>query len=197
MTRTSAILFFGFLGGLLLGLVACKGKEVIKPDPQTEKALKDCNDGKGEKDKLIAALQEENAKLMANKGGELVVTIEGADIKVRGSASGGGGGGGAPVDDKATAAAAKEFLDVVAKSRGEIQKCYEQALKKNSGLQAKSVTLMVQASFAPSGAFKNSSFSPLLGEPFDGCMKRVSTRWALSQSSPAMTFKAPVSLTPS
>lgn len=191
MTRTSAIVV-----GLLLCLVACKGKEVIKPDPQTEKALKDCNDGKGEKDKLIAALQEENAKLMANKGGEVVVTIEGADIKVRGSASGGGGGG-APVDDKATAAAAKEFLDVVAKSRGEIQKCYEQALKKNSGLQAKSVTLMVQASFAPSGAFKNSSFSPLLGEPFDGCMKRVSTRWALSQNSPAMTFKAPVSLTPS
>lgn len=195
MTRTSAIVVV-VVGGLLLALVACKGKEVIKPDPQTEKALKDCNDGKGEKDKLIAALQEENAKLMANKGGELVVTIEGADIKVRGSANGGGGGG-APVDDKATAAAAKEFLDVVAKSRGEIQKCYEQALKKNSGLQAKSVTLVVQASFAPSGAFKNSSFSPLLGEPFDGCMKRVSTRWALSQSSPAMTFKAPVSLTPS
>ena len=53
-----------------------------------------------------------------------------------------------PIDDKAAAAASKKFIDVVEKSRGAIQKCYEQALKKNTGLQATTITLTVTASFA-------------------------------------------------
>jgi hypothetical protein len=93
--------------------------------------------------------------------------------------------------------ASKEFLNVVARSRGAIQKCYEQALKKNTGLQAKTVTLSVSASFAPSGQFKSSNFAPSLGDTFDNCIRTVAAKWALPTSSPAMTFKAQVSLTPS
>ena len=102
-----------------------------------------------------------------------------------------------PIDDKATAAASKEFLDVVAKSRGAIQKCYEQALKKNTGLQAKTITLSVSASFSNAGAYKSASFSPSLGDTFDNCIKTVASKWQLPANSPAMTFKAQVSLTPS
>jgi hypothetical protein len=182
----------GLLGGL--GLLGCKGKEVVKPDEQTLKDLDDCKKAKAEKDKLIVALQDENAKLMSKQGGgEIVVTIEGANLTVRP----GKPGDVAPIPDKVAAAAVTEFLDVVAKSKGEIQKCYEQALKKNSGLQAKTVTLTVNATFGESGAHASSSFAPSLGEPFDSCIKRVASRWALSQGAPAMTFKAPVSLTPS
>ena len=125
--------------------------------------------------------------------GDTVVKPEGNALTVKPHT----GGGGPPIDDKAVAAASKEFLDVVARSRGSIQKCYEQALKKNTGLQARTVSLAVSASFSGTGAYQTSSFAPSLGDTFDNCMKTIATKWALPTNSPAMTFKATVSLTPS
>jgi hypothetical protein len=173
----------------------CKGETVVKPDPQTQADLDQCKKNLDEKDKLIKAEEEENARLMREKGSgaEIVVTIEGNSLTVKPAKT----GETRPIDDKATAAASKEFLDVVAKSRGAIQKCYEQALKKNTGLQSKTVTLTVSASFSQSGTYRDSAFSPSLGDTFDNCIKTVASRWALPQNSPAMTFKAQVSLTPS
>jgi hypothetical protein len=180
---------------LLVAVVGCKGETVVKPDPQTQADLEQCRKDKAEKDKLIKAVEEENARLLRNQGSgaEIVVSIEGNALTVKP----GKPGEVRPIDDKATAAASKEFLDVVAKSRGAIQKCYEQALKKNTGLQAKTITLSVSASFSNAGAYKSSSFSPSLGDTFDNCIKTVAGKWALPTSSPAMTFKAQVSLTPS
>jgi hypothetical protein len=189
MTRHSIVI-------VLSALVAngCKGDTVVKPDPQTQADLDQCRKDKDEKDKRIAALQDENAQLMREKGSgaEIVVAIEGNALTVRPHS-----GGGPAIDDKAVAAASKEFLDVVARSRGAIQKCYEQALKKNTGLQARTVSLSVSASFSNTGAYQSASFAPSLGDAFDNCMKGIATRWALPTNSPAMTFKATVSLTPS
>jgi hypothetical protein len=180
---------------LLVAVVGCKGETVVKPDPQTKADLEQCQKDKAEKDKLIKAVEEENARLLRNQGSgaEIIVSIEGNALTVKP----GKPGEVRPIDDKATAAASKEFLDVVAKSRGAIQKCYEQALKKNTGLQAKTVTLSVSASFSNAGAFKSASFSPSLGDTFDNCIKTVASKWQLPANSPAMTFKAQVSLTPS
>ena len=180
---------------LLVAVVGCKGETVVKPDPKTEEALAQCQRDKAEKDKLVKAVEEENARLMRNQGSgaEIVVSIEGNALTVKP----GKPGEVRPVDDKAVAAASKEFLDVVAKSRGAIQKCYEQALKKNTGLQAKTITLSVSASFSAQGAYKSSSFSPSLGDTFDNCIKTVASKWQLPTNSPAMTFRATVSLTPS
>jgi hypothetical protein len=173
----------------------CKGEKVIQPDPQTKADLDQCLRDKAEKDKLNKALGDENANLMREKtaGGEIVVSIEGNALTVKP----GQPGEVHPLDDKVVGEASKEFLNVVAKSRGAIQKCYEQALKKNTGLQARTVTLSVSASFAPSGQFKSSNFAPSLGDTFDNCIRTVASKWALSTTSPAMTFKAQVSLTPS
>jgi len=182
---------------LSLGLVGsgCKGDKVIQPDPQTKADLEQCLKDKAEKDKLIKAEEDENARLMREKGSgaEIVVSIEGNALTVRPGAP----GEVRPIDDKAVGEASKEFLNVVAKSRGAIQKCYEQALKKNTGLQAKTVTLSVSASFEKSGQFKSSNFAPSLGDTFDQCIRTVASKWALPTTSPAMTFKAQVSLTPS
>jgi len=189
MTRHSIVI-------VLTALIAngCKGDTVVKPDPQTQADLDQCRKDKDEKDKRIAALQDENAQLMREKGSgaEIVVSIEGNALTVKPHT-----GGPPPIDDKAAAAASKEFLDVVARSRGAIQKCYEQALKKNTGLQARTVSLAVSASFSGTGAYQTSSFAPSLGDTFDNCMKTIATKWALPTNSPAMTFKATVSLTPS
>jgi hypothetical protein len=185
---------------LFLALVplagACKTKEVTKDNPQTAQDLDTCKKDLKAKDDRIAALEAANSDLMRNgSGGEIVVAIEGNVLTVKPPT--GGGSSHPPVDDKVVAAASKEFINVVQKSRGAIQKCYEQALKKNSGLQARTVTLVVNATFSSAGAFQSSAFAPSLGDTFDNCMKTVASKWLLPQNSPAMTFKAQVSLTPS
>jgi len=194
MTRTSIAIAVVLVSALALG---CKGEKVIQPDPRTQEDLNTCQKNLGEKDKLIQALKDDNARLQLGAGSasEVAVTFDGScdKLTVRPPKP----GEVRPVDDKATAAASKEFINVVERSRGAIQKCYEQALKKNTGLQAKTVTLSVSASFAPSGQFKSSNFAPSLGDTFDSCIRTVASKWALPTNSPAMTFKAQVSLTPS
>jgi hypothetical protein len=176
--------------------VGCKGETVVKDNPDTVRDLDTCKKTLEEKNKLVQALQDENASLMRGGGpNEIVVAIEGNALTVRP----GKPGTTPPIDDKVAAAASKEFLNLVEKSRGSIQKCYEQALKKNTGLQAKTVTLTVSASFNAQGAYTNSNFatSAPLGDTFDTCIKTVASKWQLPTNSPAMTFKAQVSLTPS
>jgi hypothetical protein len=175
-------------------LAGCKGETVTKPDPQTAQDLQNCKQNGAEKDKAIQALQDENAELMKKQsGGEIVVTIEGNALKVQPYK----GPGTPPVDEKVAAQASTEFINMVAKSRGAIQKCYEQALKKNTGLQARTVPLTVSASFTSNGAYRDSSFAPSLGDTFDNCIKTVASHWQLPTNSPAMTFRATVTLTPS
>jgi hypothetical protein len=192
MTRTSIVTSLAALAVTLGAGSGCKGEKVV--DPQTQADLESCKRDKLELDKLNKALGDENALLMREKGrgAEIVVSIEGNLMTVKP----GSPGEVRPIDDKALGDASKEFFTVVEKSRGAIQKCYEQALKKNTGLQAKTVTLSVQATFA-SGQFKSSNFAPSLGDTFDACIRTVASKWALPTTSPAMTFKAQVSLTPS
>src|SRR5215468_5430254 len=148
MMRITTVIALALMMGLGTAL-GCKGEKVIQPDPQTKQDLEKCLKDKSEKDKLIKAEEDENARLMREKGSgaEIVVSIEGNALTVKPGAP----GEVHPIDDKAAGEASKEFINVVAKSRGAIQKCYEQALKKNTGLQANTVTLQVSASFATSG----------------------------------------------
>lgn len=185
----------GAVATTALFMLGCKGETVVKPDPQTQADLDACLVAKGEKEKLCKSLEDENARLMREQGSgaEIVVSIEGNALTVKP----GRPGEARPIDDKAAGEASKQFIDVVAKSRGAIQKCYEQALKRDQSLQARTVTLTVSASFSQAGQYKHASFSPSLGDSFDACIKTVASKWALSQNAPAMTFKAQVSLTPS
>ena len=176
--------------------VSCKGETVVKPDPDTVRDLDVCKKTLEENKKLVQALQDENARLMRGSGGsEIVVAIEGNLMTVKPAKP----GEVRPIDDKAVAAASKSFEDLVYKSRGAIQKCYEQVLKKDTNLQARTVTLTVSATFSGQGAYQTSSFhaSQNLGDTFDSCMKTIAQKWTLPQNSQAMTFKAQVSLTPS
>ena len=74
--------------------------------------------------------------------------------------------------------ATREFLNVVARSRPAIQKCYEQALKKNNGLQAKTVTLSVEANFTTTGQYKSSNFAPSLGDGYGGTFDQLAEHLA-------------------
>lgn len=190
MIRTSRAILFPLLAASFAG---CKGKEVVKPDPDMVKELADCKRDKEEKDKLIVMLQDENAKMQVRKGGEITVTIEGGNMVVKP----GPAGGALPVDERVAAAGAQEFLGIVERSRGAIQKCYEQALKKSSGLGSREISLTVYATFAPEGSVSTASSAPSLGEPFDGCFKQVAQKWTVKGSSSTMTYRSVVQLKPS
>lgn len=188
MRTTLAFLLLG------LGLVACKGDTVVKIDPQTKTDLDNCVAEQKKLKDQISQLQEENTKLLTNKStSEVVVTIEGEALKVKPGLP----GQVRPIDDKQAAAASQEFIDLVRKSRGSIQKCYEQALKKTTGLQQRTITLTVSANFTPKGEYQNARFSPSLGDTFDSCMSAIAKKWTLTERSPAMSFVTQVSLTPS
>ncbi len=177
--------------------LGCKGETVVKQDPDMVRDLDVCKKTLEDKNKLVQALQDENARLMRGSAGgsEIVVAIEGNLMTVRPAKP----GENRPIDDKAVAAASKGFEDLVQKSRGAIQKCYEQVLKKDTNLQARTVTLTVEATFSNQGAYQGSSFHATqnLGDTFDSCMKTIAQKWQLPQNSQTMTFKAQVSLTPS
>jgi hypothetical protein len=182
-------------GAVALAAAGCKAKETKVDRPETLDALKKCQDNADENKRLIASYEAEIRRLeQAGAGagaGEIVVTIEGEIKPAR---------PGAPavaIDPKLVAAQSQSFIDIVQKSRGAIQKCYEQALKKDTNLQARTVTLNVSASFSAAGQFQRTSFSPVISEAFDGCLRSVAARWQLPAAAQGMTFKAQVSLTPS
>ena len=185
---------------LVLALAACKGETKTVPDPQTKSDLDACHKNADEKDKLVKAVQDENDYLRAHQGSgsgqEITVVIEGNLLTIKPGATGSGTSN-PPVDPKAAVAASGQFLDVVNRSRGAIQKCYTNELKKNTGIQARTISLTINASFITSGAYKDASFSPSLGDSFDGCIKTVATHWAMPANLPLLNFKATVSLTPS
>ena len=187
------------LVAVLVISAACggKGETVTVVDPKTKTELDNCLANLKAKSDLVSSLQAENVKLQTQQKYEITVMIEGNALTVKpGSGTGTPGVPTAPIDNAAAKLASKEFLDLVRKSRGPIQKCYEKALKSTPSLQAKTVTLTVSATFAQSGTYQAARFSPTLGDAFDSCMRAVATKWALPQNSPAMSFQTQVSLTP-
>jgi len=192
MRHTIAI---ALLAPLTLAGIGCKGDPVTKPDPQTELDLANCKKSLAEKDKLIKAEEDDIARLKRDGAGknELVITSENAILTIKPP---GPGQPPIPVDPKAATLAYQQFMDVVGKSRGAIQKCYEAALKKDSNLQGHSVKLLLRANFSGTGAFQDMSTDPSLGPAFDSCLKTVASKWSVSQSAAVRNFQGPVVLNP-
>jgi hypothetical protein len=189
MLRTGA-----FLLGCLGFLAACKGETVVRDSPAVLAKLESCTRSLAEKDSLKQAYEKRIAELEMQQSGQAVtVTFEGDLFSVKTTKS---AGNAPPVDEKVAAKLSEDFFKQVAGARGAIQKCYEQALKKNSGLQARTVTLRLSAKFAPSGEFQNLQFTPSLGETFGSCLQSVASKWHIGSGNQSMTFVAPVSLTP-
>ena len=199
MTRMSLAKISVSVVVFALGLGAgCKGETVIKADPQTQADLDAANATLAEKNKLLASLQDQVAKCQGPaqpSPNDIVVAIEGTVLTVKPAV--GGTGTFRPVSDEAAGESAGKFTDLVAKSRGAIQKCYEQALKKDTSLQARTVTLNVSSTFNAEGAHTGSSFTPSLGSAFDECIRAIAAKWSLTKNLPVKNFKAQVSLVPS
>lgn len=184
---------------LVGALAACKGETKTVDNPETKRALDECLADKASKEQINARLIDENAKLLkgntANSGVEYTVTIQGDIIKV----TPGGSGGTGPVDNidpKVRVALTTQFVDIVKKSRGAFQKCYEGALKKRSDLQSKPQMLTVIATFDKDGIYKTSTFSPNIEATFDNCVHGIATHWALPAGSPPINLQGSIELKP-
>lgn len=181
--------------------LGCKGDSKPKDTPATLAKLADCQAQLPtieDKDRLIKSYEAEIArlKLAGESAGTYTFVLEG-DVWARKAAAPGGTGAGKQLDDKQAEALAQEFIGLVGRSRGPIQHCYEQALKKNAGLQARTITLRVSATFGADGKFGKANFTPQLGDAFESCMRTVAGKWKLTSAGAAATFQATVTLSPS
>jgi len=195
LSSALAVAFAVTLATGLASSAGCKGSTVYKDNPDTvakldalEKQVTAQKAGLDQCDKDRA-----DAARAAVQPGEIVVTIEGDALVVKPHT---GGGGEPAIPDAVSTKESQAFLDIVSKSRGAIQKCYEQALKKNTGLQARTVSLKISASFSSTGDFTRTSFNPSLGDTFDACLRNVASKWKIPAPPAAMTFQANVSLSP-
>jgi hypothetical protein len=152
-----------------------------------------------QKDDYIQQLRNEYADLQrgeapAPEGDAWVLVIEGDVLTVKARPASAGKAGG--LDDAAATAQGDKFVEMVKGSRLSIQRCYEQALKKSSSLQARTVNLSVTATFAPSGSFRKVSFTPDLPDGFDTCLRNVASKWKLPAASAERQLQTTVKLTP-
>jgi hypothetical protein len=187
--------------------IGCKGSTEYKDTQATLDKLGQLQGQLADKDKYIQQLRDQNAALERNgiAGGSGSASGQGDDantwtfeidgdvltLKAKPS-----GGGSPPLEDAASTALVNQFTDIVQKSKGAIEKCYELALKKSAGLQTRTVDLTVSASFNSKGDFKSVSFSPDLATGFQGCLRDVASKWTLGAAAAGRTFGAVVKLTP-
>ena len=187
MTHNWFILAF-----LCSALCACNGETKTQDSPETLRALDDCQQSRAEKDKYIKQLEERLADYKLKEANdEIMVTIEGNDITLRGKSGSPTSSGKAPKKEHITS-----FVKQVQAARGSMQRCYQNALKKDNNLQARPVTLNIQVRFTATGKVGKATFMPVISHSFTKCMSAVATKWRVPGAPSGVIFQQPISLTP-
>lgn len=180
---------------LCLALCACKGETKIQDSPETLRDLDDCRQNRMEKDKYIKQLEERLAEHQLKEANEeLVVTIEGNNITIKGK-------DGSPPPTTVSGRAPKRshitsFVKQVQGSRGQMQRCYQNALKKDSSLQVRSVNMNIQVRFTATGKVGKATFRPSISNSFAQCMSTVAKKWQVPGAPSGVVFQQPITLTP-
>lgn len=185
---------------LALSVAGCGNKTKIEDNPETVENLNKCQANLKEKVEYINTLNERITALENGVGGTpegaVVVNIEGApEIKV-GKDKGPNAGSGDPKGTAKDAELYDAFVAQLKRSRGAIKKCYQHALKKNSALAGRSVTLNIGVDYKTSGKVKAANFTPRVSEQFNQCMDGVAKNWTLPGMPRAVSFNYKQTLTP-
>jgi hypothetical protein len=186
---------------LAMAVAACGTKTKIQEDPETRENLNKCEANLKEKVAYINTLNERITALeggtVAAPDGAVVVNIEGEAMKIvagkdRGPHKGTGDTKGNAKDAELYAA----FVKQLKRSRGSIKKCYQHALKKNSALSARTVTLNIGVNYKTSGKVQSAQFTPRVSEQFNQCMGGIAQKWILPGMPRAVSFNYKQTLTP-
>jgi hypothetical protein len=191
-----------YIGLILLLVNGCKGEVEVRPDPETEKRLKNCEESLGEAKKQRQEMEAQLASAQLGNDGDVVVQVKGdlpddAIMKIIG-----GKGPNVrstprdPVGHAKDEELYKQFISSVRRSRGSIEQCYRRALKNDTRLQARTVTLKISVSYRTSGQVSQSGANPRISDAFDRCMEGVAKAWNLPAMPKQATFQYPLTLTP-
>ena len=192
MKRLLAAVMVAAIGGAF----GCKGETKVEKDPQLVADLDACRAAVKDKDELIALLEKENAELkLGSTTDDVVVTLQGDVLDVKAGA-GPHQRAGEPKGNAQDAQLYEAFVAEVRESRGAIKKCYQNALKKNTQLQARTVRLNITVNFTAGGTMSSAVFNPRISEQFDQCMEAVGKNWKLPAAPRAVSFQYTMTLTP-
>ncbi len=181
-------------------VVACSQEAEVVDDPETLDRLERCETARAEHAEYIAELEERLADLeMARQDG---VTAD--DDEDEDESSDGGGGTSAPRGSGGAAAATtaldeelyENFVDQTQRSRQAITRCYQNTLKNDPSLQARTIRMQIEVDYDAGGAVQGASFSPQVSPEFDTCMQAVVDNWELPATTSPVTFTREVTLTP-
>ncbi|MCG8421971.1 MAG: hypothetical protein MJE77_28955 [Proteobacteria bacterium] len=146
-----------------------------------------------EKDKYITQLKERLADYeLGQANSEMIVTIEGNAITLKGK-------GGAPAPSGSRAPKQehiRSFIKQVQNARGLMQRCYQNALKKDDNLQVRPVTMNIEIRFTATGKVGKAAFKPRISNSFSQCMSAVATRWKVPGAPTGVVFRQPITLSP-
>jgi hypothetical protein len=186
---------------LMIGSLGCKGKTTVKDNPETVDKLTTCETKLKDKIEYINTLNEQITKLesggaSADGAPTVVVQIDGDIMNIVAGKGKGPNGHGDSKGNAKDAELYEAFVASVKRSRGAIKKCYQSALKKNSALASRSITLNIGVNYSTSGNVKNARFSPRVSEQFNMCMDGVAKKWKLPAMPQAVAFNYKQTLTP-
>lgn len=183
------------LAAPLLLASACKGEVVTKDSPETLAALTGCQDSVKSKDDYIKQLEQRLADLelqLSQAKDEVTVTFSGNEMTISGEGPSVRQGGPVKADQELFAAFDKQ----VQGSRSAMQRCYQNALKRDTSLQARSITMTIDVRFTATGKVSKANFRPGISDAFVSCMNSITERWSLPGAASGISFQQPVSLSP-
>ncbi len=186
----------------LLGVSACASK--VEDSPKTLQELAFCKANLAETEAALTTLRQET-------NGEKVVFVEitGEGVTITpgspsfaGATSGAAGssgrgqqqdiaGGTASIEARTTALNAS-----LRKSRGALQRCYQKALKKNTKLRARPVSLRLQIKFNGLGKATRYSQTPRIDAGLEKCVKSVAMKWTVPGAATSHNIAAKLNLSP-
>lgn len=178
--------------------LGCRGEAKPKDTPETLQKLSDCDKAKQDKDAYIKDLEKRLADIELSGGGEeVVVTVTGDNLVIAGVKGKGPSGRAKIARGNAKDTELYEaFLKAVRMSRGKLKQCYQNALKKNSALQARSIPMAIRVQYRTDGKVSSAQFSPRVSADFDRCMKNVASGWTLPKMPKSVVFNSKITLTP-
>ncbi len=174
----------------LCAVAACKSQSGdVHTDPNLSASLDSCKQALEDNQRVRKDLE---AQL---KDGGVVIKIEGELLKITGK--GPNAQAEAPaVGDAKDEELYQKFIASVKRSRSAIENCYRRALKNDSSLQARTISVSVNVDYATSGAVKSTATSPRISDSFNSCIEGVTKNWTLPAMPKAASFRAPLTLTP-
>lgn len=178
-------------------LAACKGETKYQDKPETIEELSKSRNLVTEQDKRIKQLEAKVTELEAGACEEVVIRLDGDAVNVVvGKGPTGVTKPKDPTGDAQDAELYKAFLDKVQGSRGAIKKCYQTALKKDSSLEQRTITVNITVKYKSSGKVSDVQLDKRVSDNFAACLEATARDWSVPAAPKAFTFKAPVTLTP-